>query len=75
MFIGMAAVTAAAGGYFIACEILLFYPCSFITSAAGRVHTSSPPLLECRELPELNSETISIVITRSRNAIDWFSIY
>jgi hypothetical protein len=57
---GMAAVTSGAGGGFTACEVLLFCPCSFITSAASRVHTSEPGMLECSELCELNSETISV---------------
>ena len=60
----MAAVTSAAGGSFSAYEVLLFCPCPFTTSAASRVHTSRPVVLECRELPELNSETISIEIVQ-----------
>jgi hypothetical protein len=59
MFMGMAAVTSAAGGYFNACEVLLFCPCSFTTSAASRVHTSRPAKLECRELRELNMGKLS----------------
>jgi len=62
MFMGMAAVTSAAGGCFSACEVLPFCPCSFTTSAASKVHTSKPATLDCRELRELNSETISVEI-------------
>jgi hypothetical protein len=63
MFMGMAAVTSAAGGCFSVCEVLLFCPCSFTTSAASRVHTSKPATHECCKLCKLNSETISTEIT------------